>query len=144
MHWHKFHLITVQPCQQKRHKLKIEKENIHLALRSLEFCLPLVQHSGVPVVFLSCNSSTASFFLFFFKIHSTYSTTILRCNHMARYCGFGSFGGLLGLRGSLRFEFRFLHGSAVRVRSFEEAQLQEEKKPFQKCRKHKWEQTKSH
>lgn len=59
---------------------------------------------------------------------------------MARYCGFGSFGGLLGLRGSLRFEFRFLHGSAVRVRSFEEAQLQEEKKPFQKCRKHKWEQ----
>lgn len=56
---------------------------------------------------------------------------------MARYCGFGSFGGLLGLRGSLRFEFRFLHGSAVRVRSFEEAQLQEEKKTFQKCRKHK-------
>lgn len=49
---------------------------------------------------------------------------------MARYCGFGSFGGLLGLRGSLRFEFRFLHGSAVRVRSFEEAQLQEEKKHF--------------
>lgn len=51
---------------------------------------------------------------------------------MARYCGFGSFGGLLGLRGSLRFEFRFLHGSAVRVRSFEEAQLQEktQKKPI--------------
>lgn len=47
---------------------------------------------------------------------------------MARYCGFGSFGGLLGLRGSLRFEFRFLHGSAVRVRSFEEAQLQEKNK----------------
>lgn len=64
-HGRKFDLITVRPCQQKRHKLKRTKENIHLAWRFLEFCLPLVQHSGVPVVSLFGVTLQLLFFFLF-------------------------------------------------------------------------------